>query len=119
MNPPTRPPSWHQALVYVLTGRRHPELGRQEQPDLPVLEAFLRDRRSDDPSAFGPPHQLPPDLAEGIGAAQLWAAVTALRALLAPAADREAASPVPVVSNRPLSADEQRLLREVPPHHGS
>lgn len=119
MNAPTQPPAWHQSLVYVLTGRRHPELGRQEQPDLAVLAAFLRDGRAEEATVFGRPHRLPPDLAEGIGAAQLWAAVSALRALLSPARDRDTQSPAPVLSNRSLSADEQRLLREVPPHHGS
>jgi hypothetical protein len=108
-------PAWHQALAYALTGHRYPELGRQQQPDVAAVAAFLRDRRPPGSTAFGPPHRVPPELAEGIGPAQFWAAVTELRRHL----DREARPPVPVIADRALSADELRLLREVPPHHGS
>ncbi len=108
------PPAWHQALAYAVAGVRLDGLGRQVRPDLDVLTALMRPRFETDldPAELGRVHPLPPDLAEGIGAAQLWAAVAELRHRLS--------SPVPVVvaEERPLTADERRLLHDVPPHHG-
>ena len=112
MDGPTQLPAWHQALAYAVTGRRYPELGRQEQPDVGVVATFLRSRT---PEGHGSrAHLLPPELTEGVGAAQLAAAVTALRQLL----DEGSARTLPVVADRTPTADELRLLREVPPHHG-
>lgn len=113
MTPPTAPPAWHQALLFALTGVRDPGLGRQDRPDVVRLAELLRDRLPEDLPATSGPHPLPPDLAVGIGPAQLAAALTELRTRLR--LDRR---PVPpVVADRPLTPDELRLLREVPPHH--
>ena len=107
-------PAWHQALAYAVTGVRLEGLGRQLRPDLDVLTALLRPRFETDldPAELVRAHPLPPDLADGIGAAQLWAAVAELRHRLS--------GPVPAVvaDERPLTADERRLLHDVPPHHG-
>lgn len=104
---------WHQALVYALTGRRRPELGRQRSPDLVVLADWLRSEAAGDLATW--PTVVPADLMAGIGPAQFWAALSQLRDGLRPAA---APNP-PVLADRPLTADERRLLTDVPPHHGS
>ena len=111
----TGPAAWHQALAYAVTGRRFPELGLQDVPDLDVLTAFLRPRVGVDVDAavLAPSHPLPADLAEGLGAAQRSAAVAELRRRLV--GERP---PGPVVRQRALTADERRLLDDVPPHHG-
>lgn len=108
------PLPWHQALAYAVTGRRYPELGRQERPDLDALTAFLEACPPSelDPAALRTAHPLPPDLAAGLGAAQLWTLVADLRSRLV------AAPASTVARSRPLSADERRLLQDVPPHHG-
>lgn len=109
-------PAWHQALAYAVTGRRYPELGRQPRPDLAEVAAFLSQHRPADPvGPGGGLHPVPPDLVEGVGPAQFWAAVSELSRRL----DGDVRPAIPVVADRPLSADEQRLLRDVPPHHGS
>lgn len=106
-------PAWHQALAYAMTGHRYPELGRQDRPDLEQVADFLRPRLPD--RRTGPPRPVPADLTAGLGPAQLWAAVSELRRRL------ELDQPVQraAVADRPLTAEEQRLLRDVPPHHGS
>ena len=111
----TDPAAWHQALAYALTGRRFPDLGRQSAPDLDALVEFLRPQLGEgvDPRELARAHPLPTDLAAGLGPAQLGAAVAELRRRLV--GERPAAA---VVSERPLSADERRLLQDVPPHHG-
>lgn len=106
--------SWHQALAYAVTGRRWPELGHQESPDLPLLTAWLRSQLPD--GRAGTAHVVPADLLVGIGPAQFWAVLSRLRAELGPAAGPR---PAPVLADRPLTADERRLLVDVPPHHGS
>jgi len=111
---PSEPPAWHQALAHAVTGERYPELGRQERPDLGRLADFLRARLADAVPA-GTTHQVPSDLREGLGAAQLWAALAELRVLLG--LDRVAVRTA-VTRSGPPTADDQRLLREVPPHHG-
>ncbi|WP_375431415.1 hypothetical protein [uncultured Friedmanniella sp.] len=115
MSTSAEPPTWHQALAYAVTGQRHPELGRQAQPDLSALADFLQGRLPADPAERQRPYPVPSDLSAGLGAAQLGAAVARLRTLL----DLDRRAEVPVTADRPLSADEQRLLRDVPPHHGS
>jgi hypothetical protein len=50
----------------------------------------------------------------GLGAAQFWAAAAELRRRLA--APQAA---VTVAEERPLTADERRLMQDVPPHHGT
>jgi hypothetical protein len=78
------------------------------------LVALLRPRLGVDvdPAELTRAHPLPADLAEGLGAAQLGAAVVELR--------RRLTTPPParVAGDRPLTADERRLLQDVPPHHG-
>jgi hypothetical protein len=99
-------PTWHQALVFAVTGERRPELGRQEQPDLDVVVDALGGR----PRGA---HPVPADLTSGIGAAQLAAVLVELRRRLAAAGSR------PVLAERAPDEAERRLLAEVPPHHGS
>lgn len=113
MDGPT-PPAWHQALAYAVTGVRFEDLGRQARPDLDALAALLRPRLGVDvdPGALARAHPLPADLAAGLGAAQLTAAVAELRRRLT------APPPAVVAGTRPLTADERRLLQDVPPHHG-
>ena len=98
--------TWHQALVYAVTGERRPELGRQDAPDLDVVVDALRDR----PRGAYP---VPTDLTEGVGPARLAAVLTELRRRLSEAGAR------PVLAERAPDAAERRLLAEVPPHHGS
>ncbi|HEY9291894.1 MAG TPA: hypothetical protein VIP98_11490 [Microlunatus sp.] len=116
---------WHQALAYAIIGRRLDGLGTQPVPDLAVvsdaivsqlpgglieLREVIREHRA----AGEPwPYPVPDDLRQGIGAAQWIAALNALRQRL------DLDNPErPVLSDRPPDPDEQRLLREVPPHHG-
>ncbi|GAA1427273.1 hypothetical protein GCM10009616_03970 [Microlunatus lacustris] len=108
-------PAWHQALAYAVTGVRFEDLGRQARPDLDALAALLRPRLGVDvdPAALTRAHPLPADLAAGLGAAQLAAATSDLRRRLT------GALPAVVAAERPLTADERRLLQDVPPHHGS
>lgn len=114
---------WHQALAYALLGRRCPDLGDdQARPDVAVVAAWLEDhglveqahRLASAPrSAEHPwPVPVPPDL--HVPPAQWAAALFELRRRLGllGVATRPA-------TDRPLDADELRLLREVPPHHGS
>jgi hypothetical protein len=98
--------TWHQALVFAVTGERRPELGRQEQPDLDAVVGALSGR----PRGAYP---VPADLRSGIGAAQLAAVLTELRRRLTAGGSR------PVLAERAPDAAERRLLAEVPPHHGS
>ena len=114
-------PAWHQALAYAITGRRLDELGRQAQPDLAWLTDYLNRLTSganpEPPAADTPPDGIvPADLMAGIGPAQFWAALRALRDGLdrsGPHRDQ------PVVADRPWSAEELRLMADRPPHHGS
>lgn len=105
---------WHQALTYAITGVRAPELGSQPSPDLAALADWLRSSAGRNELA-GPPYVVPEDLMTGIGAAQFWAALTQLRAELRPTTG----APPPVLADRALTADERRLVGDVPPHHGS
>ena len=105
---------WHQALAYAVTGVRFQHLGRQPRPDLDTLTALLRAvlGAGVDPAELTRAHPVPADLTEGLGAAQLGAAVAELR--------RRLTGPprATVAGARPLTADERRLLQDVPPHHG-
>jgi hypothetical protein len=98
--------TWHQALVFAVTGERRPELGRQEQPDLDVVVDALDGR----PRGA---HPVPADLRSGIGPAHLAAVLTELRRRLATTGSKQ------VLAERAPDAAERRLLAEVPPHHGS
>ena len=96
--------TWHQALVFAVTGERRPDLGEQGEPDLDVVMDALGDR----PRGA---HPVPADLTRGIGPAQLAAVLSDLRARLA------ASGVQPVLAERTPDADERRLLADVPPHH--
>lgn len=119
-------PRWNAALAYAISGRRWDDLAEAGTPDLALVADRIRQRFPGGPSALQAeitsrrqagepwPYDLPADLRAGLGAAQWLAAVAELRQRLAvgPQPDR------PVLSNRRPDADEQRLLRDVPPHHG-
>jgi hypothetical protein len=121
------PPRWHQALAWALTGRSWPELGRQDAPDLDELTRRLRSAPGiaalrdpgDEAAAAGRsrPHPVPAELMAGLGYAQFAAALTQLRAELG--LDGTAGLVAPAQPPAPVSAEERRLLDEVPPHHGS
>ena len=111
-------PAWHQALAYAVTGQSLPDLGRQWRPDVPALAAQLEDLAANRDidltwSAADAEYLVPPDLMEGIGAAQFWAALGELRRALGVAPGSAAA----VTADRPLTPEESRLLTERPPHH--
>jgi hypothetical protein len=59
------------------------------------------------------PHAVPDDLRQGCGPAQLQATVARARELLGLAT----LEVLPPSRRRRLTADERRLLAEVPPHH--
>ena len=80
-------PAWHQALAYAVTGQSLPDLGRQRRPDVPALAAQLEELAANRDidltwSAADADYLVPPDLMEGIGAAQFWAALGELRRAL-------------------------------------
>lgn len=106
---------WHEALLYAVTGERRPELPSQRSPDLDAVASTLGSESQVEAGQVWP-HPVPKDLMEGIGAAQFSAALGVLRARLGleavirPARVSRSVGPAP--------ADE-RLLREVPPHHGT
>lgn len=113
--------AWHQALAFALLGQRRAELGEQDSVDLVALAAWFRDgrvaavteRAAACRAAEQPwPYPLPDDLAPP--RAQFAAALFELRRRLgllgAPARPAPARRPGP---------GEERLRREVPPHHGS
>jgi hypothetical protein len=109
---------WHQALAYAVTGRLLPDLGLQERADVIALAADLRRRAAEDefPLLDNPSvAAVPADLRAQLGAAQFAAALAALRTALDPdGVPRTAPRP-----GRPLTAEERRLLTDVPPHHGT
>ncbi|MEA5054374.1 MAG: hypothetical protein VB093_13135 [Propionicimonas sp.] len=124
-NGPGRPARWQASLAYALTGADL-ELSEPGRPDPPALiaglaaqgwtparlrahaEACVRDGQSW-------PHLIPPDLRAGCGAAQLAAVLGSARALLG----LVTLETRPPSARTTFTADELRLLREVPPHHGS
>ena len=106
-------PAWHQALAWAVTGEHLPGLGHQSRPDLTALAAILRDHLGAGVQA-GPPHPVPAELMRGIGAAQFVAALADLLHRITPQT-----TPAPVVADRSYTAEERRLVGEVPPHHGS
>nr|WP_300149870.1 hypothetical protein [Propionicimonas sp.] len=116
---------WHAALGYALTGEEL-DLPDAPAPDVPVLLDDLADlgwtaeriaahARGQAAAERAWPHLVPADLRAGCGPAQLAAALTAARQALG----------LTTLETRPpsgrhrLNRDEERLLREVPPHHGS
>lgn len=118
---------WNAALAYAITGLRWDDLEESGSPELQQVayeigcrfpggraelqqEIITRLQRGE-----RWPYEVPADLRAGLGAAQWLAAVNGLRERLeiGPQPDR------PLRSDRSPDADEQRLLREVPPHHGN
>jgi len=118
---PVNQQPWHQALVFALVGDRRAELGVQAVPDLDSLERWLRDHdlveaaieraRERRVEGLTWPYPVPAELV--VPPAQLVAALYALRLRLGLLA--VVAAPAP---QRALTADEVRLMRDVPPHHG-
>lgn len=113
---------WHRALAFALLGEVCSGLGTQDRPDVNALADQLRAehgerlsvvvaecRRSEQPW----PYPVPTELMAGIGFAQFTAALRALQHRLGLSAFPSA----PPAPPRPLTADELRLLRDVPPHH--
>ena len=111
--------AWNQALLFAVTGMRHPELGEQERPDLDLVleQVWTAPRvRAGEESPTQPGARafpVPPDLARGIGPAQFTAALSDLRRRL-----RATELSPTVVADRPLNRDELRLAADAPPHHG-
>lgn len=116
---------WQAALGFALTGRDL-QLAEPGRPDPQALVEALgavgwpasrvgehaRERAADE-SAW--PHPVPAELREGCGAAQLAAALRATRELL----QLTTLEVRPPSGRLRLNPDEERLMREVPPHHGS
>ncbi|HWI00436.1 MAG TPA: hypothetical protein VNT27_08885 [Propionibacteriaceae bacterium] len=110
--------TWHQALAYAILGRRMPELSHQDQPDVAEL---ARELSADDQlgasvkalRARGTwPLAVPTNLMAGLGRAQFLAALAELVQELG-----FHAHGTHLAIDRPATADERRLLDEVPPHH--
>jgi len=124
---PDQPVRWNAALAYAITGQRWDDLDETGMPELATVAdeigrrfaggiAGLRHQIAATVQEGGRwPYELPAGLREGLGAAQWLAALAGVRELLSvgPQPDR------PVLSDREPDADEQRLLRDVPPHHGT
>lgn len=114
---------WHRAIAFALTGADL-ELGDQPAPDLDVLVDQLGDQgwgagtiaaHAREAAAVGPwPHPIPDALRSGLGAAQLYAAIGGARARYG----LEVLTVLPPSRRTALTADERRLLADVPPHFG-
>ncbi len=116
-------PRWHAALGYALVGEElaPAETGRPDPEQLVAqlaaagwdagrIAAHAHDRAG----AEQPwPHPIPDALRQGCGAAQLFAALGRARGLLG-LMTLETRGPS---ARTRLDADEQRLLRDVPPHY--
>ncbi|WP_040158500.1 hypothetical protein [Nigerium massiliense] len=117
------PASWHTTLAQALTGESL-DLGVQESPNIAELVGALASRGWDaaavrrhalDTQAAGLPwpHPVSPAARQGMGFAQWFAALARARtALGVDVLDVHAPS-----HRTTLTADERRLLAEVPPHH--
>lgn len=116
---------WQAALGYALTGQEL-ALAEYGRPDPVALVADLAeagwtaDRIAGHAHALAAaevawPHQVPADLRSGCGAAQFAAALRAARQVL----DLASLEVRPPSGRLKLNPDEERLMREVPPHHGS
>ena len=116
---------WHPALAFAVTGIRMDDLGRQQRPDVPALAREILLRSPDGQTGLAArvaerraqgepwPFPIPEDLGSRLGAAQRYAAFAQLIELL-----RLDLPPSRTVVDRPLDADDRRLLNDVPPHHG-
>lgn len=118
-------PRWQAALAFALTGERL-SLVEPGTPDPEALVARLT-AAGWSPAAIAAharqaaeaerpwPHQVPAELRAGCGAAQFSAALGQARELL-DLTTLETRSPS---GRRKLDPDEERLMRDVPPHHGA
>lgn len=114
---------WHRAIAFALTGT-DADFGVQDAPDPATLVAELAERgwdaeriaahARDVPGTEPWPHPVPDALRAGLGAAQLHAAIGQARGRLG----LEVLTVLPPSRRSRLTADERRLLGEVPPHHG-
>jgi hypothetical protein len=115
---------WHTALAYALV-EQDLDFPASEQPDPAALLTSLTESgwsseriASHARAVIGAerpwPHPVPTALRQGCGPAQFHAALTRVRELL-DLRTWETRSPS---DRQQLNADEQRLMREVPPHHG-
>ena len=118
-------PAWHSALGFALTGVEI-DLPSTDRPDVGVLVAALAEHgwtaervaehaRTTVAAEQPWPHPVPSGLRAGCGAAQFHAVLNRARLAL----DLVVLETRPPSTRRRLNADEVRLLREVPPHHGS
>lgn len=116
---------WQAALGYALTGDEL-ELAETGRPDPVSLVTVLADAgwpaervehhaRGRMAAEASWPHQVPARLRAGCGAAQLAAALRLVRELL----DLANLEVRPPSGRAKLNPDEERLMRDVPPHHGS
>ena len=116
---------WQAALGYALTGDEL-EFAETGRPDPVSLVTALADagwpaqRLEDHARGLAAaeaswPYQVPPALRAGCGAAQLAAALRVARELL----DLSNLEVRPPSGRLTLNPDEERLMRDVPPHHGS
>lgn len=108
---------WHVALAYAVTGRALDDLGEQVRPEPAGLVIALNERviAGELPRPDGTSHIVPPELMAGLGSAQFSAALSAVRSGFG----IDGLTRRPPALARPLTADDRRLLAEVPPHHGS
>jgi len=107
-----------RAVGYALTGIVPTADGPEPFDPAELVELLggatrLRAHAAETRAAGRPwPHPVPAELRDGLGAAQLYAAVEQARNLVdAPATKVRGPAAAP-------GADDLRLLREVPPHHG-
>ena len=116
---------WQAAICYALTGCER-ELVEPGRPDLEaLLEALsaagwpasrVGDHARERVAAeLAWPHPVPATLREGCGAAQFAAALRLAREML----NLTSLEVRPPSGRSTLNPDEERLMREVPPHHGS
>jgi len=116
---------WQAALGCALTGQELdlPEAGRPDPGSLVndlaeagwTVERIGSHARGLVAAEEAWPHQVPGRLRAGCGAAQLAAALRQARELL----DLAGLEVRPPSGRLVLNPDEERLMREVPPHHGS
>lgn len=118
-------PRWQSAVGYALTGDEL-TLAETGHPEPELLVEVLADAgwpaerigdhaRTELAAERVWPHPVPAGLRAGCGAAQLAAALGRARELLG-LSTLETRGPS---ARTKLNADELRLMREVPPHHGS
>ncbi|MFV0452663.1 MAG: hypothetical protein ACK5LS_10565 [Propioniciclava sp.] len=114
--------AWNSAIAFALVGEEL-VLPETETPDLAALPAQLAShgwdhgrlqdqaRRAGDQGCW--PFPIPRPLRAGLGAAQLRSAIQAARAALGV----DTLTVLPPSRRTGLTADERRLLNDVPPHY--